>query len=649
MEFIQTTSDMKGRLIKYKLSKTEPIMAVHEAIVNSIHANSSEIIVELKKDGNMNLMKNKKVSDVIITDNGDGFNKENFDSFTKMDSTFKLDKGGKGIGRLAWLKVFNKVEINSVYREGKNFFKKTIQFSDKRNEELAFEEAQTDMTTIKTEVILKNIRDDYYRNFPKKIENLAEKILHHCLIYFMTNDSFDILVKESEEVKSLRELYDKNIKGKKKTLTFIKRDHNFSLNYLTVSGKGEKNKNHKLKFTANNREVLEEELKRFNPLFEDGFGDEEEKKYILAYLESDYLNEYVTDDRTGFSFGNGDLLLNKNEIGEEVARQLQVVYGENIEISKNKNKEKINDFLIDNPEFRFLYKSDNSIVEKINHRTAPEKIEDLFHEQAKKSRKDIKEKIKRFDINGDYQDEFKLLSQEANSLNHYELSSYILHRRVILELLDKIISRKQEDNKYHYEDDIHNLIFPMRSDGQDVDYEDHNLWLLDDKLSYYNFLASDIPINKFTEDKDDKRRPDLAIFRTAYSDKVENELQSNITIVEFKRPDRISGITYADLKEQVMGYRDKFLETKIKSQYKGRPIQTREGQTKFHIYVVCELTEKLKKELKSESFVETLDGMGYFRYYDQVLTMLEVISFDKLYNDANKRNKIFFKKLGIGN
>lgn len=649
MEFIQTTSDMKGRLMKYKLSKTEPIMAVHEAVVNSIHANASEITVELKRDGIMDLMGNKKVSDVIITDNGIGFNKENFDSFTKIDSTFKLDKGGKGIGRLAWLKVFNRVEINSTYREGKDFFKKIIQFSDKPNEELAFEESKTEISNIKTEVVLKKLKDDYYRNFPKKVETLAEKILHHCLIYFMTNDSFDILVQDSEETESLRKLYDENIKGKKKILTFNKKNETFTLNYLIVSGKGEKNKNHKLKFTANDREVLEEDLKKFNPLFEDGFEDEAGEKYILAYLESNYLNEYVTDDRTGFTFGNGDLLLNKNEIGEEVARHLQVIYSENIEVSKNKNKEKINDFLIDNPEFKYLYKGDNSIVEKINHKTAPEKIEDLFHEQAKKSRKDIKEKIKSFDIDGDYKNELETLSQEANSLNHYELSTYILHRRVILELLDKIISKKQDDDKYHYEDDIHNLVFPMRTDGQDVDYQDHNFWLLDDKLSYYNFLASDIPISKFTEDKEDKRRPDLAIFRTAYSDKIENELQSNITIVEFKRPDRTSDITYAALKEQVMGYRDKFLETKIKSQHKGRMIQTREGQTKFHIYIVCELTDKLKKELKNESFIETLDGMGYFRYYDRALTMLEVISFDKLYNDANKRNKIFFKKLGINN
>ncbi len=653
MEYIKATSDIKGRLLKFKLPKTDSIMAIHEAVVNSIHADADKITVELLRNGDENLTGNKKVNNVIITDNGTGFNEENFNSFTKIDSTFKLAKGGKGIGRLAWLKVFNKVVINSTYKKDKQYFNRTIHFSDELDKELGVIEAKSEATSVLTEITLQGIKEDYYNNFPKKIESLSEKILYHCLLYFMTNDSFDILVKDSGNEISLRRLYDESIKGKKKTLDFETDNKRFTLNYMTISGKGEKDKNHKLKFTANNREVLEEKLKEFNPLFEDGFEseaeNESEKKYILAYLEGKYLDELVTDDRTGFNFTRGDLFLNKKDIGEKVAEKLQDVYSDNIEISKNKNKEKINQFLAMNPEYRALYKNNDSIVEKINQNTASEKIEDLFHSQARKSSKNIKKKIKSFDFDGDYQAEFESISKEAKSLNSYELSAYILHRKVILELLDKMISKKQNDEKYHYEEDVHKLIFPMRKDGEAVDYHEHNLWLLDDRLSYYNFLASDIPINDFTDDEKDTRRPDLAIFRNAYSDRVANEKQYNITIVEFKKPDRTSDITYDALKKQVMGYRDKFLETKVKSREKGRLIQAEEGQTKFHIYIVCELTDKLKKELKNESFHEALDGMGYFRYYDSGLTMLEVISFDKMQRDADERNRIFFKKLGIIN
>ncbi len=36
-----------------------------------------------------------------------------------------------------------------------------------------------------------------------------------------------------------------------------------------------------------------------------------------------------------------------------------------------------------------------------------------------------------------------------------------------------------------------------------------------------------------------------------------------------------------------------------------------------------------------------------YRYHDKKKSYIEIISFDKLINDADKRNKILFEKLGI--
>jgi hypothetical protein len=47
-----------------------------------------------------------EITSVRIADNGHGFTKENYDSFLTLDSRAKTALGGKGVGRLVWLKMF---------------------------------------------------------------------------------------------------------------------------------------------------------------------------------------------------------------------------------------------------------------------------------------------------------------------------------------------------------------------------------------------------------------------------------------------------------------------------------------------------------------------------------------------------------------
>lgn len=61
-----------------------------------------------------------------IIDNGVGFNTDNFTSFQTLDSEFKIDLGCRGVGRLLWLKAFNKVSVKSVYEENGNIYTRTF-------------------------------------------------------------------------------------------------------------------------------------------------------------------------------------------------------------------------------------------------------------------------------------------------------------------------------------------------------------------------------------------------------------------------------------------------------------------------------------------------------------------------------------------
>ena len=92
------------------------------------------------------------------------------------------------------------------------------------------------------------------------------------------------------------------------------------------------------------------------------------------------------------------------------------------------------------------------------------------------------------------------------------LTEYVTRRRAVIDLFEKFLEYKDgEKQNYQKEDVIHRLICPMRVDSSSLEIEDHNLWLLDDRLAFYHFFASDKPIQSYTA-VDEKDRPDLAFF-----------------------------------------------------------------------------------------------------------------------------------------
>ena len=96
------------RTFKTELEITQPVF---EAIANSFEAKSTIIdIVFHKKE---NLEDADYVDYIEVIDNGDGFTKENIDSFCEYLSDYKLQLGCKGIGRFTWLKVFRTIEVES--------------------------------------------------------------------------------------------------------------------------------------------------------------------------------------------------------------------------------------------------------------------------------------------------------------------------------------------------------------------------------------------------------------------------------------------------------------------------------------------------------------------------------------------------------
>ncbi len=97
------------KAVKLFFSKSSLPLVYFEALANSLDAGATEVTIEIDIQS-FNRPETLKIS---ISDNGDGFNNDNFDRFKTLLKP--RDEFHKGIGRLVFLNYFKRVEIKSVW------------------------------------------------------------------------------------------------------------------------------------------------------------------------------------------------------------------------------------------------------------------------------------------------------------------------------------------------------------------------------------------------------------------------------------------------------------------------------------------------------------------------------------------------------
>ena len=122
--------DLRGKLNNFKVtpSSAHSVLPLFEAVVNAIDSlsnqkgnKSKEISISVQRDESQPTMDNDANQDklpivgFLVEDNGEGFTDDNFNSFCTSDSTLKIHRGCKGLGRFTWLKVFNEIQVKSIF------------------------------------------------------------------------------------------------------------------------------------------------------------------------------------------------------------------------------------------------------------------------------------------------------------------------------------------------------------------------------------------------------------------------------------------------------------------------------------------------------------------------------------------------------
>jgi hypothetical protein len=192
----------------------------------------------------------------------------------------------------------------------------------------------------------------------------------------------------------------------------------------------------------------------------------------------------------------------------------------------------------------------------------------------------------------------------------------------------------------------------MGIDSREIEHNQSNLWLVDERLAFHDYLASDktlrsVPITGATETKE----PDLLALNVYDNPLLVSEGThlplASITVVELKRPCRDGAREGEDKDpiEQALGYLDRVRRGGLKTA-SGRPIPDSQNIPGF-CYVIADLTPSIQFRCKLQDLKPTSDKLGWFGYNDNFNAYIEVISFDRLLNAAKERNRAFFDKLGL--
>jgi hypothetical protein len=251
----------------------------------------------------------------------------------------------------------------------------------------------------------------------------------------------------------------------------------------------------------------------------------------------------------------------------------------------------------------------------------------------------------------DYSAKLQEYLKKAADIKKSDLAGYVSHRRVIIDLLEKAIQRTPE-GKYAKEEIIHKLLIPMQSDSNSISLNAGNLWLIDERLAFHDYLASDKPISAYpSADSEARKEPDICSFNVFDQPILVAEGQhlppASIEIIEIKRPmrnDAKAGEDHDPI-EQALGYLDRIRSGGVRTS-NGRPIPASQEIPGF-CFVLADMTPSVEKRCKMHDLTRTADGLGYFGYNKAFKSYIEVISFDRLLQMAKERNRAFFDKLGL--
>lgn len=609
--------------VNYFFPKATSLELVYfEAVANAIDANADEIDIQI----NIESFASPETLSVVITDNGEGFTNERYKKFSKLLETEEDDH--KGLGRLVFLKYFNKIEVTSTFNDltreftfGKKFNKKKFTLLPKADD--AVNGSKLTFT-------------GYGKSKVNSYDFLKPSTIKQSLIYHFYPNLFS-LVKANKNLK-------------------------INISLLTLSPQTEQN------FFNDKQVLIASEITNLNLRPYEATGLDLFKTFDIFYKversdkESSIITAICVEGRTipidimpkeGIPQGYEIIFLLYSDFFKgksNSSRQELVLSDADFKTTKHLFRKHAMEILTE--EIPFIQK-ENTRIKTHLYNTYPH-LQGYFNQDYVgiiETNKALEVAQKKFFLaQKEVLETQNILSEEkyekALEVSSRTLMEYILYRNIIIQNLKKIDINNSES-------EIHDLIIPRKKVFQKTELV-HNLftnnaWLLDDKYMSYTTILSDkdfddiLPHIEVYEDefKKDVKRPDIAI---VFSNELNENAKVDVVIIELKK----LGLPLAK-REEVVSQLKQRARKLIK--YYPNKIQ------RLWFYGIVDIDTEFRKSLKEEKFVELYSsGSVYYKEHDallddEVTTVpigLFILSFEAFLDDAELRNKTFLEVLKTG-
>lgn len=676
------TTSLAGRVRNTSLPKSHALLPLLEAVVNGLQAvdarfgedigrgrltvrihRSPQVQLDLGTAGPGRAPLNP-ILGFSIEDNGVGFTPENMASFETLDSDYKAGVGCRGVGRLLWLKAFDRVSIRSAYADDSGTLcGRQFRFSVAREVEHDGEpEGFNDSGTV---VSLDGFGQTYQRNAAKSVDVIAREVFEHCIWYFLRSGGAPkVVVSDDDDSVVLNGLMNEFVHDEMTTTTIEVDGEKFDMVNLRLKPSA-RNSTPRLHWCAANRVVVVENLTGKVPGLHGRLREEGKPEFTYAcYLSSSFLDDHVRSDRTAFDLADympdNSLLddVTLDDIRAGVLTKIEQILAVPLVAAREEGKARVHDYVANHaPRYRPVLARLESLGVTIDPTVKNQDLETELHRGLHKLEVQVlAEGQKMFaeseeDRPEDYEERLAQYLETVKDINQSDLAAYVFRRRVILDVLAKLIQSDDQGN-YSREDAIHRLLIPMRKDSNELGPDASNLWIIDERLAFHDYLASDKTIKSMPiTGSESTKEPDVLATRIAGPDSpvLAAERMSppfpSIVVIEIKRPMRNDSSEGRDPIQQCLGYVERIRNGGVKTAA-GRQIPEMKEPPAF-CYVIADLTPKMVERCKMAGLRPTHDALGYFGFNEAYRAYVEVISFDRLITAAIERNRAFFDKLGL--
>ncbi|OCO98971.1 MULTISPECIES: ATP-binding protein [unclassified Ensifer] len=576
---------------------------IREGVTNSIHAGAKSISVDLwfeKQSGLFGDEERKVLDKITISDDGEGFTQDNLNYFDEICTGHKDDIGGKGVGRLAFLKYANRVDIRSQLSTHLVEFRYTPDFT------LEDVKRTTTSGSQETTITISDLKEKINTQVAKLVNSMCDDLR---LLLFVKKQAGQIIsikfthnskqpfaedfVFSGEQIEALR------------TKTFEVNGEIFDC-YLFREDAPRKGIIAML--CADELCVEEYQIsKRFDVC-----------RYLIS-ITSTYLNRSSNIERQKLELpktdADTDLVspLSREKLIPRIHDECLAMINEAAEgdigafklANINKLKKYYPFITIDATNGNAAMLDADEIVK--TYRAQQARREDQLVEAMEEGRK----------VNFD----------DISHLASDDLARFIIHRALLIDSLSKMPRESAEDV-------LHNAILRKNSDGSDI--RENNVWIVDDKFLSYSSIYSDETLAKIvrevgaeTESKQ-QRKPDVAAFFSKNSEGHPNKL----VIIEFKKPG-------ADIFENNKA----LLQCRL---YASELVDRIDTVREVFAFSIVEIDDEFYKDMKRTGFKDVFSLSERVVYDDFVIGSsdsiplhLYVMPASSLIADAKARNLVF--------